>query len=240
MRRFVCFLLFFSLGLCVTHGQRASDVEGVKPAVETAVKSLPLPDPFKLGAATICPSGLRSFSLASLSQTGEILRNGIPSSCPGKAYPGIANPFTPLLYEAYVFSNSTGAASCVTVAFDPNPNNNPATDCGTNAHASAYIGSYNPVDKSANFVGDVGASITDSFSFEVPAMSNLVLIVTNTQIEEYCDFAFSLTAGDLDCPNPVTLPPFSKSFSPNPAQTFSPVTLTFSIDNSGNGLDAGG
>lgn len=240
MRKLICLGLSLSFGLCVAHGQRASDVEGSRPAAKAAraaVAPAPLADPLNGGAATVCPSGLQSFSGMN-SQMGRVFRDAIPSSCPSKAYPGIFNPGTPYFYETYTYSNSTAAASCVTVAFDPNPNNNLATDCDTNAHASAYIGSYDPMNQSANFVGDVGSSITDSFSFEVPAMSDLVLVVTNTSAEEVCDFAFSLTAGDLDCPNPVTLPTFSKSFSPNPAPTFSPVTLTFTIDNSANGLDA--
>lgn len=137
-----------------------------------------------------------SFS-GSNSQMGRVFRDAIPSTCPSKAYPGIFNPGTPYFYETYAYPNNTGSAVCTTINFDPNPDNNLATDCDTNAHASAYIGSYDPMNQSANFVGDVGSSITDSFSFEVPAMSNLILVVTNTSAEEVCNYAFEVVA--LEC-----------------------------------------
>jgi len=69
--------------------------------------------------------------------------------------------------------------------------------CSTNAHASAYIGSYDPLNQGTNFVGDVGSSVAQPFSFEVPANSDLVLAVTNTSAAAVCDFAFEIV--DLPC-----------------------------------------
>lgn len=165
---------------------------------------------------------------------GRIFRDAIPSSCPSKAYPGIFNPGTPYFFETFTFSNANAGAACVTINFDPNPNNNLATDCDTNAHASAYIGSYDPMNQSANFVGDVGSSITDSFSFEVPGMSDLVLVVTNTSAEEICDFQFEVV-GSLACEVTDADLVLTKNVdNPSPAPGGS-LTYTLTVENLGPG-----
>ncbi len=84
--------------------------------------------------------------------------------------------------------------ACVTVNFDPNSGGNP---CGINAHLRAHLGSYDPTDQGLNYVGDVGSSITQPFSFEVPAQTDLVIVAhTNGAggpANATCDFAFEVT-----------------------------------------------
>ncbi|HSR49978.1 MAG TPA: DUF11 domain-containing protein [Acidobacteriota bacterium] len=177
-----------------------------------------------------CATGITQFS-GSNSQMGRIFRDAIPSSCPTKSYPGIFNPGTPYFFETFTYTNSNAAASCVTVNFDPNPNNNLATDCGTNAHASAYAGSYDPMNQSANFLGDVGSSITDSFAVEVPAMTDMVLVVTNTSAEEVCDFQFEVV--NIDCEVVDADLEISKTAdTPNPSPG-GPLNYTVTVTNNG-------
>jgi hypothetical protein len=145
------------------------------------------------GACTIngtTGSGSPDKAGVSGAQLGRLFRNAIPSACPSKVYPGLFNAATTYNYDAYSFTNSAAVAVCVTINFDPNSGG--ATLCRTNAHASAYLGSYDPNNQSANYVGDVGSSITQPFSFEVPAGQAFVVVVTNTASQAACNYSFSL------------------------------------------------
>ncbi len=164
------------------------------------------------------------------SQMGRVFRDAIPSVCPSKAYPGIFNPGTPYFFETYNYPNTSGSLQCVTVNFDPNPAGDLATDCDTNAHASAYLNTYDPANQSANFVGDVGSSITDSFSFNVPAANALVLVVTNTSAEEICDFNFEVV--NLECTGDADLE-LAKSVAPNSALPGENALFTVTVTNNG-------
>lgn len=122
-------------------------------------------------------------------QLGRFFRDGIASVCPGKAYPGIHSAGTTFNYSTYTYSNTSAAAACVTINFDPNFGGTP---CALNAQMSAYANSYDPMNQGTNFLGDVGSSVTQPFSFEVPANSEVVLVVTNTIGQAICDFAFEV------------------------------------------------
>ncbi len=159
-------------------------------------QSLIVGTPTPQGGA-ICPDGpvLASFTGAS-TQDGRIFRDAIPSACPNKVYPGIFGQGTTFNYETFTYANTDAAAACVTVNF--NPDTAGAAPCATNAHASAYIDSYDPANQAVNFVGDVGSSLAQPFSFEVPGGQNMVLVVTNTSSAAVCDFAFEVVALPCD------------------------------------------
>ena len=169
------------------------------------------------------------------SQNGRIFRDAIPASCPSKAYPGIFNPGTPYFFETFTYTNVTASTQCVQIDFDPNPDGNLATDCDTNAHASAYLNSYDPANQSVNFLGDVGSSITDSFSVDIPAGQDMVLVVTNTSAEEICNF--QVKVNNIACTAP-TVPSFSKAFSPASTTPGGTSTLSLTIDNTTSALNA--
>jgi hypothetical protein len=143
-------------------------------------------------------------------QLGRIFRDGIASTCAGKAYPGIFNAGTTYNYETYTYGNTGASASCVTINFDPDAGGTP---CGTNAHASAYSNSYDPANQGVNFLGDVGSSVAQPFSFTIPAGESLVLAVTNTSAAAVCTYAFEVV--DLPC---VVAPPV-------PAPVNSPLAM---------------
>lgn len=123
------------------------------------------------------------------SQLGRIFRDGTPSGCGGKAYPGIFNPGTPYYYETFNFQAQGSGAVCVRVNFDPNTG---ATPCATNAHASAYSGTYDPNNQSANYLGDVGSSVTQPFQFTIAGGSSFQVVVTNTASQANCSFSFTV------------------------------------------------
>lgn len=160
-------------------------------------QSLILGTPTPQGTGAVCPDApvLASFT-GNTSQDGRIYRDAIPSACPNKAYPGIFNQGTQYNFETFTYRNTSAAAACVTVNFDPDTQG--TAPCATNAHASAYIGAYNPADQATNFVGDVGSSIAQPFAFEVPGGEDMVLVVTNTSSAAVCDFAFEVVSLPCD------------------------------------------
>jgi hypothetical protein len=120
-------------------------------------------------------------------QLGRLFRDAVASGCDGKAYPGLYNATTSYFYETFSFQAS--GAGCVRVNFDPNSGSNP---CGTNAHASAYIVSYDPDDQSKNYVGDVGSSVTQSFEFPAKPGVTFQVVVTNTASQSNCSYTFTV------------------------------------------------
>jgi len=97
-------------------------------------------------------------------QTSRLFRDGVPDTCVLAAAGGAALAGT-FAYDKYDFTNSTGAAACVTVDIN--------TACtGTNfIYAGAYIGGYNPALPDQNNVASIGGSPnpTGRMSFNVPA-----------------------------------------------------------------------
>lgn len=168
------------------------------------------------------------------SQLGRVFRDSTPSMCPGKAYPGLVNPTTPYFYEAFTYTNVTAATVCVTVNFDPTVGASPCANPGLskyNAHASAYLTSYDPSNQGTNFVGDVGSSDTGSFSFDVPASTDAVIVVTNTSAAEACTFGFEVVG--LDCVQAEADLSVTKSVDSPAAGPGSAVTFTINVANVG-------
>lgn len=152
-----------------------------------------------------CPSGVveQVFGGAN-TQNGRLVRDGTPSVCgPSKVYPGLFGEGTSFNFESFRFANTSASEACVTVNFNPDATVvQPGADagavaCGTNAHASAYLGSYDPANQEASFIGDVGSSVAQPFRFTVPATTDLVLVVSNTTSADLCGFAFEVV--DLPC-----------------------------------------
>lgn len=189
----------FALAALTANAQSAND-----NGAEVASSGISLDGPYTpYGGGATCPAGpVSSGFTGTTTQLGRIFRDGIASTCPVKAYPGIFNATTTYNYETYTYSNTDAAAACVTVNFDPDAG---ATPCATNAHMSAYLGSYDPANQGTNFLGDVGSSVAQPFSFEVAGNSQLVLAVTNTSLQDVCTFAFEVV--DLPCVEGVPYEP---------------------------------
>jgi hypothetical protein len=122
-------------------------------------------------------------------QDGRLFRDGIGSTCANKPYPGNFGAGTPMNFETFTYPNPSPDPACVLINFDPNSG---ATPCATDAHLSAYAGSYNPLDQATNFLGDVGSSDTLPFMVTVPGATDLVLLANNNTGQVTCDFSFEL------------------------------------------------
>jgi hypothetical protein len=83
----------------------------------------------------------------------------------------LENPARQRHYDSYNYTNSTGAAQCVTV--------NIIQNCGDNAARSiAYLGTYDPTALCTNYLADGGsAGPSYSYSFNLPAGSTAVVVV---------------------------------------------------------------
>lgn len=164
----------------------------------TSVNTVPrnITGPFAPYGGAICPTGPVSAEFTgATTQFGRIFRDAIASVCPVKAYPGIFGDTTVFNYETFTYNNTSAAAACVTVNFDPDTVG--ANPCATNAHMSAYAGSYDPANQAANFLGDVGSSVAQPFNIEVAANSSLVLVASNTSAQAVCTFGYEVV--DLPC-----------------------------------------
>jgi hypothetical protein len=140
--------------------------------------------------ASCAPDGVISSSLdPSLpTQTGRTFRDGNPSTCAGKPYGGLFASGSTFLYRTFGPFINSGTGTCATVNFDTGT-------CGFDVHMAAYADSYDPANQGTNYLGDVGGSLTQPFSFPVPDGQDLVLVAHNnfaTTGTLTCDFSFEI------------------------------------------------
>jgi hypothetical protein len=128
-------------------------------------------------------AGTFSFTAADPLAPTRLFRDGVPSDCVApKAFPGTFGG--PNRYRTFAFTNG-GPETCVTVNLD-------VGTCGTDVHLIAYSGPFDPNDFSAGYLGDVGSSVTQPFSFVVPVNSPVTIVaIQNQGLEIDCDFSFS-------------------------------------------------
>jgi hypothetical protein len=135
-------------------------------------------------AATVTITLSESGSLSATGPTipNRIFRDAIPSTCGGKAYPGnFGGPNTYAVHGPY---GPLATDSCITINYDEGT-------CGAAAHAAAYSGGFNPSDLSIGYLGDVGSSITQSFSFPVAAGESFVVVVVSNNVPLDCNYSFT-------------------------------------------------
>jgi len=145
-------------------------------------------------------------------QAARLGRNSVASSCASaKACPaalGTGNRS----FDQYTFTNASDVTACVTVNVDAD-----ASCSGTNQIlASAYLDSYDPQNLCANYLADAGQSPDagfHSFSFEVPAGHNFVVVLSDVNEGGICPgytvnvsgLVDNVTTGSGACPMPPTV-----------------------------------
>ncbi|MCI0489867.1 MAG: HYR domain-containing protein [Blastocatellia bacterium] len=144
-------------------------------------------------------SGSPDFPAASGQQTGRIL-NGLGNVTCGSSNPCTLNTATGLrAFDSYTFINPGATTACVTVNFT-------MTGCnlGQAMQFSARLGSFDPANPCANYVGDGGAGfsgeVDGSFSFNVPAGEIFVVVVNENDPGGAVGCAYSLTISGITCP----------------------------------------
>ena len=123
-------------------------------------------------------------------------RNGIESTCSGKAFPGTFSEAVG--YETFAFFNA-GPEECVTVSF-----------LGTTTNfVSAYGNTFDPTNLALNYLGDPGGSTFNllSFSFLAPADSPFLVVVNSVRGTTGGDFSFTVSGDTIStaAPEPATL-----------------------------------
>ncbi|MDB4883943.1 MAG: hypothetical protein JWL95_2709 [Gemmatimonadetes bacterium] len=87
----------------------------------------------------------------------------------------VVDASTPFPYDAYVFKNWSATTQCVSarLIITPYPG-------GGNGWllTAAYLGSFDPANIQANYLADANSGIVDHYTFQVPAMAELVVVVT--------------------------------------------------------------
>lgn len=123
-------------------------------------------------------------------QIDRPIRDGVASTCAGETFPGTSGGGASFFYESLSYRNFASIDTCITVAFDPSAGANP---CGPNGFATAYLGTYDPANPSVGYLGDVGSSVAQSFSFTVPAESDYSIVLFNTVTAASCDAEITLS-----------------------------------------------
>jgi HYR domain-containing protein len=131
-------------------------------------------------------------------QTGRIV-NGLGNLNCGSANPCSLNTTSgSRAFDAYTFLNSGSSTACVTVAFTMS-----GCSLAASLQFSARLGSFDPANPCANYVGDAGAGFSGlsdgSFSFNVPAGQNFVVVVNENDPGGAVGCAYSLTISGVSC-----------------------------------------
>ena len=137
----------------------------------------------------------------SVTQNGRIFRDGVASACDPKKNCPAGTPFgsTANLFDVYTYdvSNPGTPCNCVTV------NLNVGT-CGANVHAQAFSGVFTAQPTFTcgtpalgfEYLGDVGSSVSQKWSFEIPPTAtkfSLVFGTNNGVGSKGCTYSASVT-----------------------------------------------
>ncbi len=152
------------------------------------------------GNCDFCNSAISdSITPASLVQTNRCSIDSVVSSCGlPKPWHGVGSLGTNFHYNAYSFTNNSGADACVTV-------NLRSTN---NLTASTYLGGFDPNNIGNYFLGNAGITTAmiyggnTTYSTEIPAGASFVVVVcegiTNSGAQN-----FTLQLSGLPCPAPT-------------------------------------
>jgi hypothetical protein len=120
-----------------------------------------------------------SLTLSDALQAGRVVRDGVPSTCDGKA--NVLQNSNGVRFDAYNYVNSDTVPVCVRVDVD-------FSGCGNNQTAVAAYSSYDPISPGANLLGDMGLSTigVGSFSFPVAAGAPYTVVVHEIEPNAGC------------------------------------------------------
>jgi hypothetical protein len=119
---------------------------------------------------------------------GRLTRDGVPSTCPGKANPGLFTNSGIRSYDVYRHRNTSGHPVCIDVDLTVH---NPST-CGVNAFAQANS-PFSALNPSAHYLGDAGSSDSvQSFSFTVGPGQSFDVVVGQVNPHSSCQYTLTV------------------------------------------------
>jgi len=169
------------------NGSGGATTGGQSYVLQACGSPTPTPTASPSATATSTPGGCTvngSLDASDPTQSDRLFRSGIPQTCPPSTTCAVFGDPTARHYDAYPYTNNTGATQCVTV--------NPTTDCtGTNfIFVAAYQGSFDPNNICTNWIGDSGSSpdvgIPAPFSFNVNNGQTFVVVVSEVTPNSGC------------------------------------------------------
>ena len=165
---------------------------------------------------------------------GRLYRDGVASTCGGKAYPGLSGGT--FNYDRYNFMNEASAAACVTVTITIN--NSP-----TYLHPSAYQGSFDPTNRGATYKGDTGSSPTNgvptSFGFTIAAGQAFIIIIEEAYAGACTGANYTFTVSGSICPDVLPCAENFETVTPPALPVEKVETFTVQPKFEGNALDFG-
>ena len=186
------------------------------------------PTPTPTATPTGTPSGCvitGSIDTTDPTHPNNLVRSGIPQTCPASTTCGILSGAGLRHYDQYTFTNTTGATQCVTV--DTN------TACA-GAHfifIAAYLDFFDPNNLCTNWIGDAGSSPNpdQAFSFDVDDGQTFVVVVSELTPDAGCS-AYTITVspqeicgGTTPTPTATASPTVTVSATPTATATASPT-----------------
>jgi autotransporter-associated beta strand protein len=152
------------------------------------------------GSCDVCMSAIAdAITAGSNVQTNRWYRDGTVASCGSpKAWLGFGDTGPDFHYNAYAFTNTTGADACVTIELQST----------NDVMAATYLYGYDATSISNNFWGDAGISTAEAdagittYSSEIPAGAQFVVVV-NEVAQAAGTQPYTLTLSGLPCPPPV-------------------------------------
>jgi len=133
------------------------------------------PTPTPTGSPSCTPIVINgSIGTGDPTQTDKLVASGNPQTCPPTTTCAIFGDPNQFRYDAYMFTNTSGATQCVTI--------DTSTTCigNHNIFTAAYLGSFDPTNICTNWIGDIGAfpNPDQAFQVDVPAGQTLVVVVS--------------------------------------------------------------
>jgi hypothetical protein len=138
-------------------------------------------------AAALSFSTTGSLKPGDPTQTGRVHRDGNPSSCAGKANPGLATNTGERFYDKYSFVNLSNSSQCVTASYSRG-----SGSCTGRAFGVAYT-TFLPASPANNYLGDGGSSVSDTnagpqtFGFTVGAGASFDVVMSQVDIGDNCN-----------------------------------------------------
>src|SRR5215831_7996234 len=215
-------------GICITWGRRGDPAGcNIDPGVPDQVYRIngtiggpetPTPTPTASPTATATPTGSPSCAPIVIegsiddtdpTQTDRLNRSGVPQTCPATTTCSIFGDQTTHHYDAYTFTNTTGATQCVDI--DTN------TECTgvQNIFIAAYLGSFDPNNICTNWIGDAGFSPNPDQAFQVDVDDGQTIVVVVSEVNHSGCPGYTLTVTGL-----------CGGFTPSPTPTATASTST--------------
>jgi len=212
-------------------GATSTSINTVETALqETSPTPTPTPTtPTPTPTPTCTPIVIKgSIDASDPTQTNRLFRSTVPQTCPATT---TCETFADGLqhhYDAYTFTNTTGATQCVTI--------DTSTACTGNnfIFVAAYLDSFDPSNICNNWIGDSGSSPNpqQAFSLTIEIGETFVIVVSEVTPDAGCpSYTITMTglcSGGTPTPTPTTSPTCTPAGTPGPWSQANPYPTPIS------------